>query len=104
MNIPQSAIRSPQSVNLHIEELVLHGFAPHDRHRIGDAVERELLRLLTERGVIANADAATLHVVAPVIRIGEPSHAGAVGRQIGASVFCALPGTPVQSATEPDPR
>lgn len=37
------------NVELHIEELVLHGFPPD--HRIGDAVERELSRLFTERGV-----------------------------------------------------
>jgi len=36
------------NINLHIEELVLHGFAPGDRYTIADAVERELSRLLTE--------------------------------------------------------
>lgn len=39
------------SIDLHIEELVLEGFSPGDRHRIGAAVERELARLLTERGL-----------------------------------------------------
>ncbi len=38
-------------VELHIEELVLHGFSAADRQRIGAAVERELARLLAERGV-----------------------------------------------------
>ena len=38
------------NVELHIEELVLHGFAPGDRYRIGDAVERELSRLFAEQG------------------------------------------------------
>ena len=38
------------NVELHIEELVLHGFEPADRFRIGEAAERELSRLLTERG------------------------------------------------------
>ena len=33
-------------VELHIEELVLHGFAANDRRRIADAVERELTRLM----------------------------------------------------------
>jgi hypothetical protein len=42
------------NIELHIEELVLHGFAPGDRHRIGDAVERELSRLFDERGVPTN--------------------------------------------------
>jgi hypothetical protein len=36
-------------IHLHIEELVLHGFAPGDRYRIGDAMQRELARLFTEK-------------------------------------------------------
>jgi hypothetical protein len=43
--------RSKAGVELHIEELVLTGFAPADRFSIADAVERELTRLLGERGV-----------------------------------------------------
>ncbi|HZF09069.1 MAG TPA: hypothetical protein VFE33_09790 [Thermoanaerobaculia bacterium] len=38
-------------IDLHIEELILDGFPPGDRHRIGAAVERELTRLFTERGL-----------------------------------------------------
>lgn len=41
----------PERVELYIEELVLHGFAPADRYRIGESVERELARLFSERGV-----------------------------------------------------
>lgn len=36
--------------NLLIEELVLHGFAPGDRYRIGEAVQQELTRLFAEQG------------------------------------------------------
>ncbi|HEY9435178.1 MAG TPA: hypothetical protein VI260_27295 [Blastocatellia bacterium] len=43
----------PANVELHIEELVLHGFAPGDRYRIGEAVERELQRLFAEQGAPA---------------------------------------------------
>ena len=39
------------TIDLHIEELVLHGFDPGDRYRIGAAVEAELARLLSEQGV-----------------------------------------------------
>lgn len=95
---PPSPNDHPSPVELHIEELVLHGFAPHDRHRIGDAVERELHRLLAERGILANAVAAP-HLVAPAIRVANPSHAGTVGRQIAASVFSALPISNPSSAT-----
>ncbi len=38
-------------IHLHIEELVLHGFAPGDRHRIGDAVQHELALLFAESQV-----------------------------------------------------
>ncbi|HEY9405594.1 MAG TPA: hypothetical protein VIQ24_23290 [Pyrinomonadaceae bacterium] len=41
-------------IELHIEELVLDGFAAADRYRIGDAVERELSRLFAEHGVPAS--------------------------------------------------
>jgi hypothetical protein len=39
------------NIELHIEELGLHGFAAGDRYRIGEAVQRELARLLAEQGV-----------------------------------------------------
>lgn len=42
---------SPASVSLHIEEVVLHGFDPRGRYAVADAVQHELTRLLTERGV-----------------------------------------------------
>ena len=38
-------------IDLHIEEVVLHGFSPGDRYAIGDALERELVLLLSERAV-----------------------------------------------------
>lgn len=44
------------SVEVEIEELILHGFAPGDRYSIGEAVERELTRLFTEQGVPATLE------------------------------------------------
>ena len=41
----------PARLELHIEEIVLHGFSPADRSRVGEAVEQELSRLFVERGV-----------------------------------------------------
>jgi hypothetical protein len=38
-------------IELQIEELVLHGFAPSDRYQIGAAVEGALAHLLAERGI-----------------------------------------------------
>jgi hypothetical protein len=44
----------PREIELHIEELVLHGFKPGDRWRIGDAVEEELRGLLRANGIPTN--------------------------------------------------
>jgi len=49
--LPQSSALGAQSLEVHVEELVLCGFDPGDRHSIGEAVERELTRLFTEQGV-----------------------------------------------------
>ena len=41
----------PESIRLHIEELVLDGFSPADSARIAEAFRTELGRLLAERGI-----------------------------------------------------
>jgi hypothetical protein len=42
---------SPHAVELHIEELVLHGWTPSAARRVGAALQSELGRLLAERGL-----------------------------------------------------
>ncbi len=77
------------NIELHIEKLVLHGFSPNDRHRIGRAVERELARLLTDRdlpaslsqgGTFAQVDSGTFNVA-------PNAKAEAIGSQIAQSVY-----------------
>ena len=79
-------------IELNIDELVLHGFAPGDRHRIGEAVERELTRLLTDRGVpqslerggeIASMDGGAFEVA-------PGSRAQVVGAQVAKAVYGGL--------------
>ncbi len=43
-----------RQVNVRIDELVLDGFAPAERYRIGGALERELARLLAVEGLPAH--------------------------------------------------
>ena len=42
---------TPYNIELHIEELVLHGFAPKDRRAISAAIQHELTRLFAEQGI-----------------------------------------------------
>jgi hypothetical protein len=44
-----------RAIELHIEELVVHGLEMPDRHRLCEAATRELDRLLDERGLPAVA-------------------------------------------------
>ncbi|HWK89971.1 MAG TPA: hypothetical protein VNP72_08240 [Longimicrobium sp.] len=47
-----------EDVELHVDELVLHGFRPADRRAVGEAVRAELARLIGERGLPAGFRAA----------------------------------------------
>src|SRR6266487_2046782 len=49
----------PRSIELHINELVLHGFAPADRRPLAESIERELRTLLTNED-FANATSLTV--------------------------------------------
>jgi hypothetical protein len=49
VNRHRSGVRDG-SIRVRIEELVLHGFAHRDRHRIASAVEQELARLIGGTG------------------------------------------------------
>jgi hypothetical protein len=51
---PASSLQPEPSVQLHIEELWLDGFAPRDHYDLGNVIERELMRLCTEWGMPAS--------------------------------------------------
>ena len=82
----------PKNIELHIEELVLHGFSHGDRYRIAEGVEQELTRLLADRGVpeslaqggeVASVDAGAFEVA-------QGSRAGVVGAQVAKAVYGGL--------------
>ncbi len=88
----RSSVLGTPSFEVHIEELVLHGFAPGDRHSIGEAVEHELTRLFAEQdvpsslahgGEIARLDSETFEVA-------PNSNAEAIGAQIARAIYSGL--------------
>jgi hypothetical protein len=80
------------NVELHIEELVLHGFVPGDRYRIGDAVERELSRLFAEQGtppsLVRGGDIGRLDGGSFEAKPG--SRAEAIGARVAQGVYGGL--------------
>ncbi len=89
-----------RSIELHIEELVLHGFAPGDRYRIGDAMERELARLFVERGTppslaqgreVARLDGGTVaRLDGGTFEVKPGSGAEAIGVRVARAVYGGL--------------
>jgi hypothetical protein len=79
-------------VELHIEELVLRGFSPDECYSIREAIEHELVRLLTEIGIPAlltqSSDMARLE--AGSIDIVSGSKPNMVGIQVAQSVYQGL--------------
>ncbi|MCC6444418.1 MAG: hypothetical protein IT210_13315 [Armatimonadetes bacterium] len=76
-------------VEIHIEELVLHGFRPGDRHRISESIARELERLLAERGVPPSlAQSADIpHLDAGTVAADAGSPPEAVGYRVAATLY-----------------
>jgi hypothetical protein len=77
------------NVTVHIEELVLHGFAPGDRHAIAEGLQSELARrfatnetpgMLTVGGVVPR-------IAAPPFEIDADSPPQQIGAQIAESVW-----------------
>lgn len=82
----------PETVELHIEELVLRGFAPGDRYRIGEAVERELARLFGEQGVPPSLarGSGIERLDSGAFEVAHGSKAEAVGVQVAQAIYGGL--------------
>jgi len=78
-----------QSIELHIEELVLYGFAPGDRHTIGDALEDDLARLLNEGGIPNSLRSQNTigEIQGGTFKATQNARPTAIGRQIARAVY-----------------
>jgi hypothetical protein len=85
----RSNIELRPNVELHIDELVLHGFSHGDRYRIGEALERELARLLDAEGMpprlLAGGDTGELD--AGSFQIAPSAKPEDVGAQIARAIY-----------------
>lgn len=80
-------------ISLHIDELVLHGLDPHDRWAVAEAVQRELARLLSERGLAGVRESIDVpRLDAGTITFGPKSRGAAVGHPIAAALHATLGG------------
>ncbi len=80
------------NIKLNIEKLVLHGFSPTDRHRIGAAVERQLTQMLTEQGMPATLSQGgdMSHINGGTFNAAPNAKADTIGTQVAQSVYSGL--------------
>jgi|SRR5262245_38978148 len=88
--------KSGLSVELQIDELVLHGFAPGERFAVAEALESELAELFAEQGcgpsLIRSLDLSTLD--GGEFRVLSGSKPQQIGAQVGQSVYRHLVAQP----------
>lgn len=79
-------------VSLHIEKLVLHGLAPGDRYRIGEAMQRELERLIAMQGLapLLARGGEIARLDGGVFQVAPSAKADAIGSQIAQAVYGGL--------------
>ena len=86
--------RQAPEVEVRIDSLVLTGFRPEDRHRIGSALQAELARLLVEHGVPPGLEGGldTGVLRASALDLPFDAHPSAVGARLARSLYGALKG------------
>ena len=87
-----SARGQQKSIDLHIEELILRGFAPGDRYRIAHSMKSELSRLFAERGIppLLAQNGAIPGLNGGVLEVLPGSTAGVIGRQLAQALYGGL--------------
>ena len=87
--VQRPTLNAQHSIELHIEELVLDGFAPGDRHTIGDALERDLARLMGEEGIPHSLRSQNTidEIQGATFKATQNARPTAIGRQIAQAVY-----------------
>ncbi len=81
----------PQSeIHLHIEELVLHGFAPGDKHAISEAVQQELARLISAQPLSAHKNVSLAQIDGGSFQMKNNARPASVGEQIAGAIHGGL--------------
>ena len=85
-------LNAQPSIELHIDELVLHGFASGDRYAIGDAVEHELARLLGQQGIPSSlqSESAIDEIKGAIFNVPHNVKPPAIGSQIAHAIYGSL--------------
>lgn len=79
-------------IEMHVEELALEGFSPVDRYRIGEALQKELTRLLEERGMpgFLLSSRRIESIKGGSFEVAPNARADRIGSQVARTVYSGL--------------
>jgi hypothetical protein len=82
----------PATIEVQINELVLHGFPSHQRHAIADAVQREFTELLVRQHSVAAVTTAREldSISAKPFSISAEASTSATGKAIARAVYQSI--------------
>ena len=85
-------MKNPQTIELHVERLVLHGFAADQRYRISETVKQELARLIETHGVPATlVERVSVEALeGKSFNVNREPRPQQIGSQVAQAVFRAL--------------
>lgn len=89
----KGAVTAPvpkRSIEVYIEELVLHGFSQADRRPIAEAVERELRALFARQGLPAEQSVKIERVNGGTFRMSEKEMEGSLGKSVAHTIYGGL--------------
>jgi len=78
------------SLNVHIEEIVLHGFSANHRHSIGDSTSHELTRLLSDNGLSSTLSQSAERINAGKFQMDDGARPHVVGSLVANAVYGGL--------------
>lgn len=80
------------SIQVHIQELILHGFDPATRYHVADAVQSELTRLFAHQPVshALQQGGEARYLNAGSFKVTPTMKADAIGSQVARSVYNSL--------------
>lgn len=88
MMLQSDVKKAKMNIEIHIERLILEGFAARDRYAIGDAVSAEITRILMEQGIPASwqQDISIPRLDAGSFTMSKSNAVNTVGNQIAQAV------------------
>lgn len=78
-----------KTIELQIDQLILHGFDRIDRRQVGSAVERELTRLINEQGLPSSLNQTRTigNINVGEFKTGQSTGTNSVGTQVAQKIY-----------------